>query len=200
MRLELVGHTHCVCSILQHSTGIIISGSFDKTIRIWNPDCGKLIRNIITNECVPQLHELGCGHIVSICYAFPISPLCSVNIWEVVTGRNIYAMSPPNTEQYGFICSYLFEPFIALGGGEGNLLIQELVGSKQYIQSYKPHKAGITQICQMPNTQIVITASIDMSIKISNWKTGVVITSIEEHKGLVSSIILIDEVAIEKQN
>ena len=185
---EFKAHTRLVTCVTQHSTGVIISGSMDHTVRIWNPTNGELVKTIQHESIIHYLQELASKNIViSIFYGYS---RYSMKIWELITGRTIYNTPYLESEELGFWSSYFNEELglVFLGGFTGNLVIYDF-NRRKYTTSYKLHDALISQIKQLNLTQIVTSAKKIM--KISNWKTGEVLKTIQEHKNQILSIIVL---------
>ena len=188
---EFIGHNDWIFCVIQHSSGLLISGSGDKTARIWNPTNGKLLKTIQQEEEIRELQELGNGKILSVCGQI-FNAIISMIIWDLVSGDNIYTALVPRIEPHGLFSSYLInQQLVILGGRNGNVLVFDLE-SKQFIHSYKLHKKLIIQIQQMAD-ELILTASCDKTIILSNWKTGKIVRAKKEHKYGVQSVIIVDE-------
>ncbi|KAG6377914.1 WD40-repeat-containing domain protein [Boletus reticuloceps] len=81
----LQGHTNHVTSIAYSPDGAhIVSGSRDKTIRVWNP---------ITGQCVATLPEVNTISVTSVAYSpdgnYIVAGSESIRIWDANTGQHV---------------------------------------------------------------------------------------------------------------
>ena len=186
------GHNDYIRCLIQHSSGVMLSGSDDQTICVWNTTNGKLLRTVRHEARLTDIYELlGSWNILSICSG---SPGSSIKIWDLIHGTTIYNAPHPQIEPSGFRSSYLYnQGLLMLGGYRGNLVIFELE-TKQYIQSYKLHELCITQICMLNDIQLLTATCYDNTINISNWKTGNILRSIKQQEDCITSILILDDV------
>jgi len=105
-RLDLTGHTGSVYTVKFSSNGkLVASGSFDKTVRIWDVDANK--RKGTEIVCLKE-HSL---NVSDVCWSNDSSELLSgaydssVKLWDVEKGTLVRSFNTP-----GFVQSVIFEP------------------------------------------------------------------------------------------
>ena len=189
--IEFKGHTSGITCVKQHSSGVILSGSWDKTIRVWHPSNGKLLQTLSHEIHITEIQELTHRRILSICGKFVGAAAKAMKIWDLVSGAGIYTAPTSQAEPHGFRSSYLpDQQLVILGGIKGNLETFHLE-NKLFIQSYQLHTGVITQI-QPLNSQQILTSSSDTTMKISNWGSGEVIRTIQQHAKYVVDILIVE--------
>ena len=195
---EFISHKGDVFCVFQHSSGVIISGSLDQKVHIWNPINGNLIKSILHVSTISQLQELASGRILSICRSIFGPTAISLKIWDLVSGLTIYNTSS-HIEPSGLYVAYLINlQLVLLGGVWGHLLVFNLE-KKIFINNYKLHEQVILQIQRLNQDQI-FTVSDDKTMKISNWETREIICTIQQDIGKVMSIIIVDDENLEQSN
>ena len=192
----LSGHEDFIQCIKVHSTGLIMTSSYDKSIRIWhitNKRVSNSVRILKDEEnpldCTSNIEELENSNslIIAVCFWMP-KVANALRIWDITTSLILCKVFPPDNELFGFNCSVLNKSnqTILLGGICGNIVVFDL-SSKQFILNYKAYNSNITLIHQLSQTK-VISGSSDKEIKIIN-----ILNSTEEKKVLISpnSMILV---------
>jgi len=83
----LTGHFNTVSKLATLSNGNLASGSWDTTVRIWNPNTGSLIYILWPSSSVTSLVKLPNGNLASG------SIDGTVKIWNPNTGSLIYTLT-----------------------------------------------------------------------------------------------------------
>ena len=176
-KCTLTGHKNTVYCILSHSSGYLLTGSVDSTVRVWDiniitsGDMGNKTYSPIAHipngrgVGVQDLVELEDGSILSICRG---SKTQGVRMWvlEGGRGRTLWDIPPPPQEEWGFKCGLLIKGGgrLLLGGLYGNLFI---FNYKHYVfHNLFPqplHKGVILEIKLMGEDQY-LTCSRDNTI------------------------------------
>jgi WD40 repeat protein len=162
------GHKDCIYSLAVSPDGkLVASGSYDKSIEIWNAQTGKELKNLL-------------DHIDAV-FAVAFSPdgklLASgsqdrtVKIWNVASGERLYTLS----DALDGITGIAFSPsgeYLA-GAGYDNSIhvwrISEKEGS--LVQSLIADEDSILQLVWSPEGKTLITSSSDGSIRFRDAAT-----------------------------
>jgi len=162
----------------------LVSGSDDKTIKIWNLNNKKEIRTLK-------------GHL-DIVYSVAISPdgqiLVSgskdktIKIWNLQTGQLINTLDGHKD----FVNSVAISPdgqTIASGSYDHTIKLWNLK-TLQLIRTFEGHSAEVLSVAISPDNQTLISGSKDKSIKMWNLNTGQEIRTIQGHSGDVNAIAI----------
>ena len=189
----LQGHRGGVRCVHLHSSGYLLTGSYDHTVRIWDittPHTYKEIAQIPYQDAyVWDLVELDDGRMLSLCY----SPSLGVKVWEL-RGKGIVNtlkdVPPPEQEYIGFRCGLGISDTkgVLLGGFSGNLMLFDVGSYALSPLIDKLHQGWITQIKELKD-DVYVTCSQDKSIKIVNVVTKKVLQTLLGHTDCVCSIL-----------
>ena len=177
------GHEDSVNSILEHSSGDLISGSEDKTNGVWNVEsgiCSKIIPGFEGNTW--GILELADGRILSVCE----SQLKSLRIWDFKRGEIIHDITSCYHKGWGAAC-IVDEEIIVLGGR--GLVVEFNVSTLQYGRKfYHVHAHWINQIV-MGGEDIYISCSEDETVHMFNMESKQILHSMKQHTDSVCSVI-----------
>jgi WD40 repeat protein len=179
----LEGHRGSVCALAISPDGqLLASGSFDRSIKIWNLETGSLEEtlNLHTNPVLtlafsPVEHQLASGSIDDV-----------IKIWDFVTGT-VYCTG---LEHYGSTVSLsvAYHPqgkAIASGGDDRRLQIWSMEGDCHYSI---PHPRGINTVAFSPGGEYIASGSSDNQIYLWHVETGEPITQLTGHKGDINAL------------
>ncbi|MFW6357854.1 MAG: protein kinase domain-containing protein [Chroococcales cyanobacterium] len=181
----LNGHTSFVNTIIISPDGkTLISGSADKTIKIWDIATGQ------------ELHTLT-GHS-SFINALAISPdgktLISgsadktIKIWDIATGKELHTL----TGHKGFINTlFISKDGQLLASGDANKTIKIwdiITGQEQH--TLTEHSSSINALVINHDNQTLFSASADKTIKIWNILTGEELSTLSGHNGYINSLVI----------
>ena len=170
--MELHGHTSMITSICLLPDRRIVSGSYDKTLRIWDPASGACLR-------VLEGHEIG---ILSVC-ALPDGRIVSgsfdntLRIWNPNTGECLKVLK----EHTGYVkgVSALPDGRIVSGSDDMTLRIWNPdTGASLHI--LKGHTWRVSSVCVLPDGRIV-SGSTDNTLRVWDSATGKCLRVLEGH-------------------
>ncbi|MBV9689061.1 MAG: TIR domain-containing protein [Ktedonobacteraceae bacterium] len=158
---SLEGHTGSVWSVVISPDGqSLVSGSWDKTIKVWNVQTGHLLRSLK-------------GHTGSV-WSVVISPdgqsLVSgsgdktIKVWNVQTG-NLLRSLKGHTDA---VSSIAISPDgqILVSGSEDETIKVWNVRTGDLLRSLREHTDAVSSVAISPDGQTVVSGSLDMTIKI----------------------------------
>ena len=186
------GHTGAVnCMHVESTSGHLVTGSADSTVRVWDVKTGISIAQIIHSGEMTEilgLVEVEKGKMLSLCRSVSLG----IKVWELVNGgvRVLKDILNQQPEPSGFGSGIWVSGTqgVILGGYNGNLMLLDLGTYALTTLIAKLHSWNIMGIREIKQ-DIYATCSEDKSIKIVNVATQKVIHTLEEHSGWVTSIL-----------
>lgn len=183
--LQIVEHQKAVRTLAIDPNGnFLVSGSNDKTVKIWEINTGNLIKTAI-------------GHTGSA-IALAISPNGelfasgsgdnTIKLWELKTGKLCFTLRGHT----GWVNALAFHPkgnMLVSGGADKtialwNLETQELIGT------FYGHTSTVRSISINPQGNTLISGGNDNMIKIRNLLTGELLHTLTDHTGSVCSVAI----------
>jgi WD40 repeat protein len=187
---SLVGNNSSITTIAYSpKDDIIISGSADKTMKVWNASSGNLLHSL------PDYHS---DYITSIVFSKDGTKFAStsldrtVNIWNV---PDIRTANPPKTiirHFEGITCS-AFSPDgknIVTGSWDNKIKIWN-IETGDSILTLNKHSDGITCLIFNPYGDKIISGGWDKIIRVWDALDGSLIRMIEGHTDGITSITMI---------
>lgn len=180
-------HTETILSVCISNDGtILVSGSIDKTIKIWDVKTGSLIRTLKghkqTIQCVcisPDNNQIASGSRDNY-----------VKIWDFHTGRTIYTLYEPGPEytlhgsgpkKFGWVNTvcYSSDNNKIASGSDCVKIWDAKTGS--LINILDQHTKSVWSLCFSCDNSKIISGSLDHTIKIWDVYTGDLIRTLEGH-------------------
>ncbi|MGI2909362.1 protein kinase domain-containing protein [Tolypothrix sp. VBCCA 56010] len=172
----LTGHTDLICGenciAISRDNSTLVSGSHDKTIKIWNLADGTLIRTLT-------------GHSNWVC-SVAISPdgqtLVSasadktIKIWNLADGTLIRTLTGHST----WVCSVAISPdgqTLVSGSFDKTIKIWNLADGT-LIRTLTGHSSSVDSVAISPDGQTLVSGSYDKTIKIWNLADGTLIRTV----------------------
>ena len=179
----LYGHTHTVRSVSFSPDGTrIASGSFDRTIRLWDASTGE------------ELHTLK-GHTSSV-RSVSFSPdgtrIASggedktIRLWDATTGKEIKTLEGHEDS----VRSVSFSPDgtrIASGGADRTIRLWDASTGEQ-LNTLKGHTAIVWSVSFSPDGTRIASGSADQTIRMWDAATGEQLNTLKGHDGWVTSV------------
>ena len=162
----LHGHTHYVNSVAYSPDGThIVSGSWDKTIRVWNATTGQSVAGPF------QGHTYG---VISVAYSPNGIHIASgswdntIRIWNATTGQ--FVTGPFQGHTCGVI-SVAYSPdgtHIVSGSDDKTIRVWNATTGQSVAGSFQRHTGWINSVACSPDGNHIVTGSSDCSIKV--WR------------------------------
>lgn len=183
----LEGHSSMVHAVTISPDGkIIASGSSDKTIKLWELQSGKLLR---------QLGRWFSGHsgiVDTLAFSYDGEILASgswdetIKLWSVSKGKQIRTLKGHNS-----CVNYLaFNPngqILASSSADSRIKLWQVVDSKE-VSNFTGHSDSVSSIAWSPDGDFLASASADYTIKIWRASTGREIRTLHGHSLFVNSL------------
>ena len=182
-RNRLEGHDNLVISVNFSPDGkTLVSGSWDKTIKLWNVETGKEIRTLKGHD------EL----VRSVNFSPDGKTLVSgsldktIKLWNVETGEEIRTLKGHDS---GFN-SVNFSPdgkTLVSGSNDSTIKLWNVETGKE-IRTLKGHDSYLSSVNFSPDGKTLVSGSGDKTIKLWNVETGEEIRTLKGHDSYLSSV------------
>ncbi|KIL61187.1 hypothetical protein M378DRAFT_82839, partial [Amanita muscaria Koide BX008] len=185
----LGGHDDVVMSVAFSPDGkLAVSGSYDKTIRIWNTEIGVLERG-------PLYGHSGCVYSVAFSpdgkQIVSGSDDGSVCIWDAVTGLLVKG---PLEGHSDFVWAVVFSPDgkkVVSGSEDKTICMWDANTGLQVCKPFEGHSGAITSITFSCDGRKIVSGSDDMTICIWDANTGLQLCSpLKGHNSWISSVLV----------
>ena len=184
-----VGHADNIKSVAYSPDGkYIASGSWDKTIKIWEAETGRLLRTLTGHA----------GDIYSVGYSLDGAYLASgsddktIRIWEVETGNCIKTLTG-HTSYVRSVTYSLDGAYLASGSWDKTIKIWEMT-TGECIRTFEGHTGYVNSVCYSSDGAYLASAAgdsykcADRTIKIWKVATGECVKTFEGHTDEINSV------------
>ncbi|KAJ4992322.1 sulfur metabolite repression control protein [Stagonosporopsis vannaccii] len=173
----LKGHTNGIMS-LQFDDRILITGSYDATIKVWDIKTGKEIRTLI-------------GHTAGIrCLQFDDTKLITgsldrtIKVWNWRTGELIRTL---NGHTDGVIGLHMAEKLLASGSSDHTIMVHDFNNYQRV--TLRGHTDWVNSVKIDLASRTLFSASDDMTVKLWDLDTHRCIKTYEGHVGQVQQVL-----------
>ena len=180
----LEGHTSVVNSVgFNHDDTKIVSGSYDRTIRVWN---------VATGECILTL-EGHTGEVTSVVFNHDGTKIVSgswdntIRVWNVNTGECILTLR----DHTSWVNSVVFNhdgTKIVSGSYDETIRVWN-VATGECILTLEGHTDGVLSVGFNHDGTKIVSGSKDNTIRVWNVDTGECIITLEGHTDYVTSVV-----------
>ncbi len=181
----LQGHTGCVTSVcLTPDGGRAVSGSWDKTLRVWDLD---------SNRCLQIFH----GH-TSYVWSVSLTPDArraisgsrdkTLRVWDLIGGQCLQILQG-HTEDVWCVCITPDGRRAVSASGDKTLRVWDL-NNGRCLQILQGHTAEVMSVCLTPDGSHAVSGGDDNTLRVWDLNLGQCIKILRGHSGWVSSVCL----------
>jgi F-box and WD-40 domain protein 1/11 len=173
------GHTDSVYCC-QFDEDKIITGSRDRTIRVWDVNtykCLKVIGGPNARPALPPLGQPPLAEHTSVAHSCP-----SVN--GTSEGDSIYHV-PTEWHDASILCLQYDDEIMVTGSSDATCIVWD-VKTFQVIRRLRHHTGGVLDICF--DKKYIISCSKDSKIAVWSRETGALLQTLSGHKGPVNAV------------
>jgi WD40 repeat protein/tRNA A-37 threonylcarbamoyl transferase component Bud32 len=179
----LVGHEDGVWSVALSPGGhILVTGSWDKTIKVWNVATGQLLRTLMGHqEAVWSVAVSGDGNTLA-----SGSSDQEIKIWNLPSGQLLHTLIGHSN----WVAAVALSPngdLIVSGSSDKTLKVWSW-DRGELIHTLTGHSYGITCVAITPDGQTLVSGSGDKTLKIWSLKTGECLSTFTGHRASVTCL------------
>ncbi|KIM90352.1 hypothetical protein PILCRDRAFT_59878 [Piloderma croceum F 1598] len=179
LQMVLTGHEGSVCSVAISCDGKrIISGSWDKTIRVWDAITGGEVRVIQQKKSVWCIALSRDGRHIAAGYYHD----GTVQVWDVLLGTCVSAMRGHDAT----VRSVNFSPDgrrIVSGSHDKSIRLWDTMTGAEVLPTICGHLNNVTSVAFSPDGKIIVSGSMDQTIRVWDTRTGAPVLVIHGHSG-----------------
>lgn len=174
---KFIGHTDGVLT-LKYDFKYLFTGSYDTTVKIWDIESGKLIRNLESHtKAVQSLvfddQKLITGSLDS-----------TIKVWNYHTGQCI---STYRGHQAGVLSVDLYKKTIVSGSQDTTIKVWDV--ETRRCHALRGHREAVNSVKIHPQSNTVLSGSDDQTIRMWDLNTKKCIKVFEGHKAQVQKVI-----------
>jgi WD40 repeat protein/serine/threonine protein kinase len=179
------GHTHSVRSVcLSGDARLALSGSWDKTLKLWEVSAGRLLRTFEGHaDCVRSVCLSPDG-----CLALSGSSDKTLKLWEVSAGRLLRTFNG-HTHSVRSVCLSA-DARLALSGSEDKTLKLWEVSEGRLLRTFEGHADCVRSVCLSGDGSLALSGSSDKTLKLWEVSTGRLLRTFNGHTHSVRSVCL----------
>jgi WD40 repeat protein len=180
----LTGHSGLVRSVAFSPDGhLLASGSFDGTIKLWDPNSGKTLQTLTGHS----------GNVRSVIFSPDGQVLASggddgsIKLWDVQSGELLQTLPG---HALG-VSSVAFSPdgqLLASGSFDGTVKVWDPQSGK-LLQTLTGHSADVGAIAFSPDGRSLASGSVDQTVKLWDPKSGNLIRTLTGHSDWINSVV-----------
>jgi WD40 repeat protein len=183
MLRTLRGHTEGIVTVAVTPDGQhVISGSRDKTVKVWEFISGREVYTLSGHEArVSSVSVTPDGK-----YIFSGSWDNTIKMWDLAKGLEI----PTLIGHPEGITSLAVTPngkYVVSGSADNTLKVWEAANGRE-VYALKGHEARVTAVSVSPDGQYIISGSWDNTIKVWEVQSGLDVRTLEGHSDGISSL------------
>lgn len=150
--------------------GYLVSGSRDKTVKLWNTSDMKLLKTYEGHkDTVQDVKITNNGKYIVSCSGSYFDDDDSIRIWDTATGKELHVI-----KQGAEVRRLAVTPDsrYAISGADDNIIRVWDIKTGEMVNSMKGHESSIWALTLTPDGKYLISGAFDNTVKIWNLKTG----------------------------
>ncbi|TPX38194.1 hypothetical protein SmJEL517_g00222 [Synchytrium microbalum] len=174
----LLGHTDGVmCLHYDEASALLVTGGYDRTIRVWNVDTGCIIK-------ILQGHEQSVRAVYfDDAKLFSASMDRTIKLWNWKTGECIRTLEGHTG---GVLCLHVDDKMLVSGSDDGYVRVWSTAHNKAF--GWKAHSEWVNRV-QIYNKKQLFTCSDDTTVKLWDIDTKQLLRTFTGHVGQVYGMV-----------
>ena len=175
------GHTDTVCSLAFSPDGMtLVSGSFDKTVRLWDVTTGKQLRTL--KEYANRIYSIAL-HPDGKTFVSINGGTNNVYLWDIATGEQLWMLKGNST-------SVAFNPdgkLLASGSDDNTVRLWDAATGK-HLATLEGHTRTVNSVTFSPDGKTLASGSNDETVRLWDLHTGELLHTLKGHTWKVDSV------------
>ncbi len=187
--VTLTGHSGVVQSVaISSDGGRIVSGSWDKTVKVWDARTGKELLTLKGHSSVVNSVAISRdgGRIVSGSGAFRKAG--DVKVWDARSGKELLSLKGHSDGVWSVAISSDGGRIVS-GSSDGTVKVWDARSGKELL-SLKGHTNQVLSVAISSDGGRIVSGSYDDTVKVWDARTGKDILTIKGHSGVVNSVAI----------
>jgi len=184
----LTGHTGPVYSVAISGDGkTLVSGSEDKTIKMWDLSTGKEVRTLSGHK----------DYVFSIAISGDRKTAVSgsrdnmIKVWDLSTGKEVRTLSKHN-RNFGCVAISADGKTLASGSWEKTIEVWDL-STGQEVWTLAGHTGAVQSVAISADRETLVSGSEDKTIKVWKLSTGIKMRTLTGHTGGVLGLAISED-------
>jgi WD40 repeat protein len=179
----LTGHHSSITAIaFSPDGGMIVSGSADRTVKIWNPNSRLSQATLSGHSSLIDAVAISSNGKILVSGSWDYT----IKIWDLETQELLDTLC----QHSGWIKSLAISPdgkYLVSGSADKTVKIWDLE-RKEVKQDISAHSMAVHAVAISPNGQIIASGSADKTIKVWNLNTGEILLTLDGHSDAIHSL------------
>ncbi|MBD2224473.1 NB-ARC domain-containing protein [Calothrix anomala] len=181
----LVGHSNSVNTVALSTDGkYAISGSDDKTLKVWNWQTGELLRTLVGHSDSVNAVALSADGK----YVISTSRDTTLKVWNWQTGELLRTLVGHSRSVNAVALSA--DGKYAISGSDDTTLKVWNWQTGELLRTLVGHSGSVSAVALSADGKYAISGSLDNTLKVWNWQTGELLRTLVGHSGSVSAVAL----------
>ncbi|OYE04592.1 protein kinase domain-containing protein [Nostoc sp. 'Peltigera membranacea cyanobiont' 232] len=184
--LTFEGHTDSISSVcLSADSQFALSGSSDKTLKLWEVATGRCLRTFEGHKKYVQSVYLSADNQ----FVLSGSDDDTLKLWEVATGVCLRTFEGHRRGSVQLVCLSTDNKFALSGGYDRTLKLWE-VSTGRCLHTFEGHTDVVYSVCLSADNQFALSGSRDKTLKLWVLSAGHCLRTFEGHTDGVNSVCL----------
>ncbi len=181
--VHILKHTDTVNSVaLSPDNQTIVSGSNDRTIKVWDLQSGKLIHSLSSHSS--SVYSVGISKDSQTIVSGNQDG--AVRVWSLLTGKEIRNLSGHRSAV--FSVSISSDSKTVISGGEDKIVRIWDLETSELVHSLSGHSNWIRAVAINPDSKYVVSGGDDMEIKVWDCSSGTLIRNLRGHSRWIRTL------------
>lgn len=170
--------------VLSHTGEIIVSSSYDKTIKIWAFSSGKCLKRLKGFNVIPK------SIIISPNGKYLVGGFDdgNITIWKIKSGK-LKSTHKISKMSINALAMTYDSKILVTGSGEGIINLWKFSKKElEMIQKLTDHEGSIWSLSISPDGRLIASGGEDKTIRIWELLTGIEVNTLKDHPGRVYSV------------